>query len=387
MQQCSRHERPLAYGIALVAVALIMCFSGDARTAGNQGGGFLYVRNHGQLWGYAINPDGSLAGVPGSPLSLNAESGGLAIHPSGRFLFTTVNQSVSIYTINSDGSFQRACPDAPAGSRPLPVAVDPTGQYVYVTNVIRPGSTIWGYGIDTTTGCLTPVTGSPFATGDGASAVMMHPLLPFAYVTNDVPHTIAGYNIDLTTGGLSPMAGSPFPGISPYAGLAGNPAGQFVYVTNVNSQSVSAYAIADDGSLSTISGSPFATGVTPEGTAVDPGGQFTYVVNADSNNISAYAINPDGSLTQVMGSPFATGDCPTQVTVDPSGQFVYAANYGCHTQVGSISAYAIDVGTGALTPVPGSPFATGLSTGSVQATSGPVASPFRTGQRTASGLR
>jgi DNA-binding beta-propeller fold protein YncE len=59
-----------------------------------------------------------------------------------------------------------------------------------------------------------------------------------------------------------------------------------------------------------------------------------------------------GALTPLPDSPFPAGTNPGSVTVDPSGSFVYVANVTSN----DISAYAMDSTTGALTAVPGSPF-------------------------------
>ena len=40
--------------------------------------------------------------------------------------------------------------------------------------------------------------------------------------------------------------------------------------------------------------------------------QFAYVANGTSNNVSAYSIGANGALTPVPGSPFAAGSGPTQ---------------------------------------------------------------------------
>ena len=75
-----------------------------------------------------------------------------------------------------------------------------------------------------------------------------------------------------------------------------------------------------------------------------------------SSNVSAYTINATtGALTPVPGSPFEAGLRPFSVVVDPTGKFAYVANYGSN----NVSAYTINAATGALTPVPGSPFAAG----------------------------
>jgi 6-phosphogluconolactonase len=78
-------------------------------------------------------------------------------------------------------------------------------------------------------------------------------------------------------------------------------------------------------------------------------GSYAYVANESSNTISAYAINAStGALTEIAGSPFAaTGAGPVAVTVDPNGAYLYVANNTSNT----VSVYAIDAATGALTAV------------------------------------
>jgi YVTN family beta-propeller protein len=78
-------------------------------------------------------------------------------------------------------------------------------------------------------------------------------------------------------------------------------------------------------------------------------GSFAYVANESSNTISAYAIDAStGALTPIAGSPFAdTGTGPVAVTVDPNGAYLYVANNASNT----VSVYSIDASTGALTAV------------------------------------
>jgi 6-phosphogluconolactonase (cycloisomerase 2 family) len=84
--------------------------------------------------------------------------------------------------------------------------------------------------------------------------------------------------------------------------------------------------------------------------------------NFSPNTVSAFKVSPsNGSLTPIPGSPFLTGGNggahdvgPQTITTATQGtkSFLYAANAGS----GTISAFAIDPGTGNLTAVPGSPF-------------------------------
>ncbi len=83
----------------------------------------------------------------------------------------------------------------------------------------------------------------------------------------------------------------------------------------------------------------------------------------DPGNVSAYTIDgTTGALTPVPGSPFPAGGIARSVTVDPTGRFAYVVN---GFAAGTVSAFAIDQSTGALTPVVGSPFPAGWGPTSV----------------------
>src|SRR5258708_1171433 len=71
---------------------------------------------------------------------------------------------------------------------------------------------------------------------------------------------------------------------------------------------------------------------------------------AHSGSVSGYSIQATGALTPVPGSPFPAGLGSQSVTVDPTGQFVYVANLGSN----DVSGYGIQ-SNGALTPGLGPP--------------------------------
>jgi 3-carboxymuconate cyclase len=84
---------------------------------------------------------------------------------------------------------------------------------------------------------------------------------------------------------------------------------------------------------------------------------FLYVANGWTGNISAYAIDQaTGALAEAPGSPFLAGVNPVSIVADASGRFVYVTNAGTFFTGNTISAFRVDELTGALTPVPGSPF-------------------------------
>ena len=142
----------------------------------------------------------------------------------------------------------------------------------------------------------------------------------------------------------------------------------FLYVVNQGSNNVSAYAIdAGTGALTALAGgtgNPFAAGTAPVGIAIAPNGSFVYVANSGTNNVSAYSVNiGTGALTALaggIGNPFAAGTTPAGITIAPNAAFVYVANGGSN----DVSAYTLDSGTGVLTALAGgtgNPFAAGTS--------------------------
>ncbi len=242
-------------------------------------------------------------------------------------------------------------------------------QFAYVANGDSNNVSAYSIGAD---GFLTPVPGSPFAAGNVPESVAVDPTAKFAYVANALSHNVSAYRIG-ADGALKPVEGSPFAAGKNPISVAVDPTGKFSYVANYHGDNVSAYSIGADGALTQLTslGSPFAAGNSPVSVAVDPTAKFAYVavdptakfayvVNGGTNNVSAYSIGADGALTPVPGSPFAAGFGPESLAVDPTGKFAYVAN-----QPGkNFSAYSIGA-NGALTPVPGSPFAAEGSSESV----------------------
>ena len=90
-----------------------------------------------------------------------------------------------------------------------------------------------------------------------------------------------------------------------------------------------------------------------------------FVANEGSNDISAFAVDhTTGALTAVPGSPFAAGTDPKAMALarTTSGEYnLYVANAGSDT----VSAYTMDANTGALTPKSPATIATGKGPASI----------------------
>jgi 6-phosphogluconolactonase len=335
---------------------------------------FAYVANSygNNVSAYTIDSaTGALRAVAGSPFEAG-KGPTVTVDPSGRFAYVAnyFDNNVSAYTINSSTGALSAVAGSPfaAGYQPLSVTVDPLGRFVYVTNTCRSANhcrfgNVTAYTINKSTGTLRAVTGSPFAAGSAPLSVTVDPSGQFAYVVN-YSGNVSAYTIDSSTGALSAVAGSPFATGNGPRSVTVDPSGQFAYVANGEADNVSAYTInRSTGALRAVAGSPFAAGGFPVSATVDPSGKFAYVANYVDNTVSAYTINRStGALGAVSGTPFAAGNSPASVAVDPSGQLAYVANV-CNSSAdcsaGTVSAYSIDSSTGALSAVDGSPFAAG----------------------------
>ena len=116
------------------------------------------------------------------------------------------------------------------------------------------------------------------------------------------------------------------------------------------------------GALTAVPGSPFPAVTYPEARALlgtAPWGTYLYVANAGSDTVSAYAVDTSsGALTPLSPATFATGKGPSSIAVDPSLGYIYVANNGGSNDV---SAFSVAIGTGLLTPLAGSPFPAGAN--------------------------
>jgi YVTN family beta-propeller protein len=80
-------------------------------------------------------------------------------------------------------------------------------EVLYVTN--HGSNNVSGFTIDTLTGVLTPVVGSPFSAGTGPNAAAVA-AGKFLYVANSASNDVSAYAIDPNTGALTSVPGSPF---------------------------------------------------------------------------------------------------------------------------------------------------------------------------------
>src|SRR5207248_3243355 len=88
------------------------------------------------------------------------------------------------------------------------LAMSPTGKFLFAGNdtfpTTQPGS-VSVFSIDSATGTITAVPGSPFAAGIGLTIVAADPSGKFLYVTDSSPELLV-FSVNGNTGALSRVA-------------------------------------------------------------------------------------------------------------------------------------------------------------------------------------
>ncbi len=337
--------------------------------------------------------------VPGGGAGGGGTGGGNGT-PSSRFVFVSnaTSNSISGFTIDKSSGSLTPVPGSPFStpSSPAGLAVDSSSNFLIAANV---AAEISVFRIDRTTGALKPVPGSPFKGKNQPEAVAISKNL--VYIGNRGSNDISAYILDLTNGALSPVGGSPFPTMLsdvqamalhgttvPELLVAGSSLADFlvqsdgslksndsccaggtsvvanagiIYVTNSAGIDVFTERVVppapdcENDPLSCKVGT-FPAGTQPSSIAIS--GQFAFVANFGSNDLTTLTITGTDfglavSLAQL--SVDGAGMGPSSVAVDSSGKFLYVTNQLSN----DVSAFAVDQSTGKLTPISGSPFATG----------------------------
>jgi 6-phosphogluconolactonase len=303
--------------------------------------------------------NGTLTASPNQTSAQAVDPVNMAIDPSGSFLYQAATFSpggIWGYTINRQNGSLTSMANSPfsADQNFFSVAIDPLGKFLYAE-----GSTeIFGYSIQSGTGELMRIPGSPFAAAGPSNPFNLPVPLPANRVTVDqmgkflyasTSGGIFAFTIDANSGALTPIAGSPFGAASslPFA-IVVIPSNQFLYASSGDgSQSVHGFSLNQStGALTEISGSPFAGCGLIDNMTIAAQGKFIYTNCGDfSVNSSTGALN--------LASSFSPGDWPV---INPTGNFLWAittADNCFHCNIG-VSAYTVDANTGNLTLVPNS---------------------------------
>lgn len=288
---------------------------------------FAYLTNSGtnNVSGFAIDAStGDLIPLPIPTYTAGSGPHGTGISLSGKYLYVnnTFDNTISGYHIdaNSGKLTQLSASPFPAGPYPSnDVAFTPDGRFFYVpnSNYGGPGS-VSAFSVASQTGLLTKLSGSPFPAGTNEQQVAVDPSGQFLYVSDggaSATNTY-GFRIDSSTGNPTPLPGSPF-ATGEGRGLAIDPKGRFLFTENENTDALSSFLIDQSTGQLLQVGAPYA--IAHGGSAgiiVDPTGNFVYVGSFAVPGIYGFRINQTtGALTVIPGSPFPSGLVPVSFAI------------------------------------------------------------------------
>lgn len=241
------------------------------------------------------------------------------------FLFVTTQGGASIfsYVIDSGDASVTAVGSYAGSNGMYQMAVDPTNTFLYSAAT---SGNIVGYTINSQTGALTAIAGSPWAGSNTPNGVAITPDGTKLYVSNWTGANVSAFTVDTGTGALTSV-GNFAAGTNPGA-MTIDSTGSYLYVSNYGSNTISGFDINADGTLSALAGSPYGgAGVSgPDGIEIHPNGQFLYAGNAKSPpNVSAWNVATDGTLT-LQGTYSIVDDTTggSGVALDASGSYLYA---------------------------------------------------------------
>lgn len=208
------------------------------------------------------------------------------------------------------------------------------------------GQGISAYEIDSATGALTEVPGSPFGTVTNTQGLAADPSGRFLYAVSPGGNSITLFTIDPATGALTeqlPRVDDPG---TPVAALV-DATGGFLYVANSASQtttglnnadSVTSYPIDHStGTLGPVSRTSVGTATQPMALTLSPSGDYLYVADYGTNNIAIIPRGSDGTLASTPSPPSTVAggaSYPASIGITPDNAFVYAANTGSTTMAG-----------------------------------------------------
>jgi len=290
-------------------------------------------------------------------------------------LFFLFAFSVSILLAGCQGIGSNLPPDAlgtagssgaASGQAAPPKAAE---EFVYVANlgsVGNPGGSISGFAVDSQTGKLAPVPGSPFPAGDSLIGITSDPAGRHVFVIDKrsplggpvcrhVQGTLLSENIEPHSGRLRLAETITLDGICP-SGLVVDPDGKTLYVTEdtssptgmLNGSEIQAFAIQQNGTLKEIDGSPFAAPLGAGSLTMHPYSKLLYVgTGTDGEGIAVF--DRDVETGKLGPARAVAARLEAHMAIVPSGKLMIAENPSVIDQV---TLFSIDPATGGLTPQP-----------------------------------
>jgi 6-phosphogluconolactonase len=359
------HARTLVTAIVLSAVMTVV--------AAAQAATFVYVSNaeDGTIGMYTLGADGTLQ--PGARVEAGKPVMPMSVSPDKRFLFAAVRSkpfTVVSYSIDrGTGALKRLSAGPLAESFPY-IQVDHTGRYLLGASY--GGHLVSVNAIGNDGKVSEPIQVVP--TARNAHAIITDRINRYVFVPHLGTDQVFQFRFDAKTGKLTANT-PPLVQLKAMTGprhIVVSPDNKFAFLLNelvatVTTLSLDASTglLTEVGSVSAlpadtrlVPGAPRGAvgvpGQAPRDTSNDiwasdlhvtPDGKFLYAAERTSSSIGAFSVDATGKLTYLSSTP--TEKQPRGFRIDPKGRYMVVSGEKSDT----ISVYAIDGASGALTPL------------------------------------
>jgi len=294
----------------------------------------------------------------------------LDIHPTDKWLYSVCRPegegkspgAVSAFSIDpGTGELTYLNQASCVGVGPCHVSVDHGGKFVLVANYGGGSVAILPIGEDGQVGEATDFVQHEGSSvnperqeGPHAHSINLSPDNQYAFAPDLGLDRVVVYGLDLEQGKLvpnEPAWGETAPGAGPRH-FDFHPSGKFGYVINELDNTVTVFAYdAATGSLTPIQAiSTLPGGFTETSYCADvhvhPSGKFLYGSNRGHDSIASFAVDEGTGKLSPVGHESTQGEWPRNFAIDPTGDFLLAANQNTD----NIATYRIDRETGQLAP-------------------------------------
>jgi 6-phosphogluconolactonase (cycloisomerase 2 family) len=342
----------------LFILVLTACGGGDNNNnGGGPGGGggggvqdYLLATDAGRnnVVVFNIASDGTIGTSVGGPVSAGTSPSASVLNTSSGIIYVANagSNSISAFIVNADGTLTKAASDINSGGvKPVALAISSGGDFLAVLN--QQSFNVSVFTIDLNTGALAPLTSAATASGEAPVAMALDPAGDFLYVTTDSTIQLfdfasgSGESGDISfvntllTFDQQTISSPTFSADGRFIYLAGSLGGVY------------GFTIFNDGTLEQLTGTPIAAGTLASNLVIDSSGTLLYATDSTGGKIYGFAIAPaTGALSNLPGSPYAALAGAGVMALDPTESFLYVA------QNGTVNAYSI-AANGSLTKING----------------------------------
>lgn len=297
--------------------------------------------------------------TPASYSSGVATPNSIAFSPSGNCLAVAnhANNSVSMFTVNSNCTLTLAGTFSSGGTNPVSVAFSPSGHCLAVANsgsnnismfTVNSNCSLTSAGTFGSLELDLPNALAFSPTGSCLAVVNRNITSPS---TSTISTFTVGSNCSLTfvqTYNIGAQLGSQY--------IAFSPSGTCLAVTNFSSLPVGTFSIYPFNASTCKLGSPIlqnSGGNSPTSLAFSSNGSCLAVANQASNNVSIYTLNQESDCSVTFINTFSTASSPTSVAFSPSGNCLAVSSNTTNT----ISMFTVN--SNCSLTLDGSPISTG----------------------------